>query len=179
MIKQAKYWIEKLNLRQHPEGGFFIETYRSQRHLNLPEYDGPRSACTAIYYLLIGDEISFFHRIMSDEIWHFYAGSSLSLHVIEEEEEDTKLTEIRLGSNIDNNEKFQAVIKSGSWFAASVINCDSYSLVGCTVSPGFDYRDWQLGELQTMKRLYPQYKSIVEKYAKPKPISGDKTEALK
>jgi len=114
---------------------------------------------------------------MSDEIWHFYAGSSLSLHIIEEEE-NTKLIEIRLGSNIDNNETFQAVIKSGSWFAASVINRDSYSLVGCTVSPGFDYRDWQTGELQTMKRLYPQYKSIVEKYTKPKPISGDKREAL-
>jgi predicted cupin superfamily sugar epimerase len=110
---------------------------------------------------------------MSDEIWHFYAGSSLSLNIIEEEE-DTKLTEIRLGSNIDNNEKFQAVIKSGSWFAASVINRDSYSLVGCTVSPGFDYRDWQLGESQTMKRLYPQYEAIIEKYAKP----GDNGEAL-
>lgn len=172
--EQGKYWIEKLNLRRHSEGGFFIETYRSERHVNLPEYDGPRSACTAIYYLLIGDDVSFFHRIMSDEIWHFYAGSSLSLHIIEEEEE-TKLIEIRLGSNIDNNETFQTVIKSGSWFA-SVINRDSYSLVGCTVSPGFDYRDWQLGELQTMKRLYPQYKSIIEKYAKP--ISGDNVEAL-
>jgi uncharacterized protein len=167
--EQAKHWIEKLNLIQHPEGGFFIETYRSERYVNLPEYDGPRSACTTIYYLLIGDEFSFFHRIMSDEIWHFYAGSSLSLHIIEEEENDARLIEIRLGSNIDNNETFQAVIKPGSWLAASVINHDSYSLVGCTVSSGFDYRDWHLGELQTLNRLYPQYKSIIEKYAKPIP----------
>lgn len=174
MNEQAKYWIEKLNLRQHPEGGFFTEIYRSKRYVHLPEYDGPRSVCTAIYYLLIGDQFSFFHRIKSDEIWHFYAGSGLSLHVIEEteeeEEEKTRLMDIRLGSNIYNNEKFQAVINSGSWFAASVIDHDSYSLVGCTVSPGFEYRDWEIGQMQTLSRLYPQYKSVIEKYAKPNSI---------
>lgn len=167
MNEQAKYWIKKLDLRQHPEGGFFTEIYRSTRYVNLPEYDGPRSVCTAIYYLLIGDQFSFFHRIKSDEIWHFYAGSTLSLHIIEEEENKISLREIKLGSNIDNNETFHAVIKSGSWFAASVIDHESYSLVGCTVSPGFDYRDWEIGQLQTLKRQYPQYKSVIEKYAKP------------
>jgi predicted cupin superfamily sugar epimerase len=176
--EQAKYWIEKLNLRQHPEGGFFIETYKSEKYVNLPEYDGPRHACTAIYYLLIGDQFSSFHRIKSDEMWHFYAGSSLSLHVIEGDGDDNiRLNEIRLGSNIDNKETFQAVIKSGSWFAASVADHNSYGWVGCTISPGFDYRDWELGELQTLKRLYPQYKSIIEKYAEP--ISKGKGEASK
>jgi uncharacterized protein len=164
--EQAKYWIEKLNLRQHPEGGFFTEVYRSKMHVHLPEYGGPRSVCTAIYYLLIGDQFSFFHRIKSDEIWHFYAGSCLSLHIIQEEEKP-RLMDIRLGSNINNNETFQAVIKSGSWFAASVTDHDSYSLVGCTVSPGFEYRDWEIGQMQTLSRLYPQYKSVIEKYAKP------------
>jgi predicted cupin superfamily sugar epimerase len=165
--EQAEYWIEKLNLRQHPEGGFFTEVYRSKRYVHLPEFDGPRSVCTAIYYLLIGDQYSFFHRIKSDEIWHFYAGSSLLLHIIEEKEEKTRLLDISLGSNIDNNETFQAVINSGSWFAASVIDDDSYSLVGCTVSPGFEYRDWEIGQMQKLSRLYPQYKSVIEKYAKP------------
>jgi uncharacterized protein len=165
--EQAEYWIEKLNLRQHPEGGFFTEVYRSKRYVHLPEFDGPRSVCTAIYYLLIGDQYSFFHRIKSDEIWHFYAGSSLLLHIIEEKEEKTRLLDIRLGSNIDNNETFQAVINPGSWFAASIIDNDSYSLVGCTVSPGFEYRDWEVGHMQTLSRLYPQYKSVIEKYAKP------------
>jgi uncharacterized protein len=169
--EKAKYWIEKLNLRQHPEGGFFIETYKSEKYVNLPEYDGPRHASTAIYYLLIGDQFSSFHRIKSDEIWHFYAGSSLSLHIIEgkEDNDDISLNEVRLGSNIDNKEIFQAVIKAGSWFAASVDDHNSYCLVGCTVSPGFDYRDWELGELQTMNSLYPQYKSIIEKYTRPNP----------
>ena len=167
MNKQAEYWIEKLNLRQHPEGGFFTEAYRSKRYVQLPEFDGPRSVCTAIYYLLIGDQYSFFHRIKSDEIWHFYAGSSLLLHIIEEKEDRPRLLDISLGSNIYNNETFQAVINSGSWFAASVTDNDSYSLVGCTVSPGFEYRDWEIGQVQTLSKLYPQYKSVIEKYAKP------------
>jgi len=70
--QEARYWIEKLNLRQHPEGGYFIETYKSEKFVRLPEYDGARHACTAIYYLLIGDQFSSFHRIKSDEIWHLY-----------------------------------------------------------------------------------------------------------
>ena len=167
MNEQAKYWIEKLNLREHPEGGFFTELYRSKRYVHLPEYDGPRSVCTAIYYLLIADQFSFFHRIKSDEIWHYYAGSSLLLHIIEEKENETRLMNIRLGSNFDNNEAFQVVINSGSWFAASLTDNGSYSLVGCTVSPGFEYRDWEIGQMQTLSRLYPQYKSVIEKYAKP------------
>ena len=167
MNEQAKYWIEKLNLREHPEGGFFTEVYRSKRYVHLPEYDGPRSVCTAIYYLLVADQFSFFHRIKSDEIWHYYAGSSLLLHIIEEKENETRLMNIRLGSNFDNNEAFQVVINSGSWFAASITDNGSYSLVGCTVSPGFEYRDWEIGQVQTLSRLYPQYKSVIEKYAKP------------
>jgi predicted cupin superfamily sugar epimerase len=165
--QEARYWIKKLNLRQHPEGGYYTETYKSEKVVNLPEYDGPRYACTAIYYLLLGDQFSSFHRVKSDEIWHFYAGSSLTLHIIEGqgEEEDTKLKEIRLGTNIDNEETFQAVIKSGSWFAASVDNRDSYSLVGCTVSPGFDYRDWELADRETLLKMYPQHKLIIEKYS--------------
>ena len=164
MNQEARQWIEKLNLRQHPEGGYFIEMYKSEKFVNLPEYDGARHACTAIYYLLIGDQFSSFHRIKSDEIWHFYAGSSLSLYIIETKRR--KLQEVNLGADIDNGETFQAVVKSGSWFAASVRDRDSYSLVGCTVSPGFDYRDWELGDMGTLARIYPHHKSIIEKYSK-------------
>lgn len=160
---EARYWIEKLNLMQHPEGGYFIETYKSEKIVNLPEYDVSRHACTAIYYLLIGDQFSSFHRIKSDEIWHFYAGNSLTLHIVET---DGKLNEVRLGIDIDNGETFQAVVKSGSWFAASVNDHDSYSLVGCTVSPGFDYCDWEIGDMETLVRMYPQHKSIIEKYSR-------------
>jgi uncharacterized protein len=162
--KDAKYWINKLNLQEHPEGGYFAETYKSEKFVNLPEYNGDRHACTAIYYLLVRDQFSSFHRMKSDEIWHFYAGSSLSLHIIETR--SRRLQEVKLGADVDNGGSFQTVVKSGYWFAASVDDHDSYSLVGCTVSPGFDYCDWELGDMETLARMYPQHKSIIEKYSR-------------
>ena len=162
--KDAKYWINKLNLQEHPEGGYFVETYKSEKFVNLPEYDGARHACTAIYYLLVRDQFSSFHRMKSDEIWHFYAGSSLSLHIIETR--SRRLQEVKLGADVDNGGSFQTVVKSGYWFAASVDDHDSYSLVGCTVSRGFDYCDWELGDMETLARMYPQHKSIIEKYSR-------------
>jgi uncharacterized protein len=163
--KDAEYWISKLNLQEHPEGGYFVETYRSEKFVNQSDYDGPRHACSAIYYLLVGDQFSSFHIMKSDELWHFYVGSSLTLHIIER---DGKLNKAILGANINNKEEvFQAVVKSGSWFAASVNDHDSYSLVGCIVSPGFDYNDWKLGDVKTLTKTYPQHKSIIEKYTRP------------
>jgi uncharacterized protein len=161
--ESAEYWINKLKLHKHPEGGYFVETYKSEKFVNLQGYNGSRHACTAIYYLLVGDQFSSFHRMKSDELWHFYAGSSLTLHMIET---DGKLSEVRLGTDIDNGETFQAVVKAGTWFAASVNDQDSYSLVGCTVSPGFDYGDWDLGEMEALNKTYPQHKSIIEKYTR-------------
>ena len=158
MNKDAKYWINKLNLQEHSEGGYFVETYKSEKFVNLPEYDGPRHACTAINYLLVRDQFSSFHRMKSDEIWHFYAGSRLSLHIIETR--NRRLQEVKLGADVDNGGLFQTVVKSGYWFAASD------SLVGCTVSPGFDYCDWELGDIETLARMYPQHKSIIEKYSR-------------
>jgi uncharacterized protein len=162
--KDAKYWINKLNLQEHSEGGYFVETYKSEKFVNLPEYDGAPHACTAIYYLLVRDQFSSFHRMKSDEIWHFYAGSRLSLHIIETR--NRRLQEVKLGADVDNGGLFQTVVKSGYWFAASVDDHDSYSLVGCTVSPGFDYCDWELGDIETLARMYPQHKSIIEKYSR-------------
>lgn len=162
MNKNAEYWINKLNLQeQHPEGGYFAETYKSEKLVGLPEYDGPRRACTAIYYMLTGEQFASFHIMRSDELWHFYAGNSLTLYIIER---DGRLSELRLGADIDKGEFLQAIVKSCSWFAASVNNTSSYSLVGCTVSPGFDYRDWKLGDIKTLVTLYPQHQSIIEKY---------------
>jgi hypothetical protein len=159
--KDATYWIDKLKLQEHPEGGYFIETFRSRRIINLNNYDGNRSTCTSIYYLLLGDQFSAFHRMISDEIWHFYAGSSLTLYIIHS---NGLLDEIRMGQNLDNNEIFQHVVESGCWFAAIVNNPSSYSLLGCTVSPGFDYRDWELANIDVLLNIYPQHKSIIEKF---------------
>ncbi|HEY9485039.1 MAG TPA: cupin domain-containing protein [Nitrososphaeraceae archaeon] len=163
MKKDSAYWISKLNLQKHREGGYFIESYKSIELVNLPNYHGPRHVCTAIYYLLKGDEFSSFHVMKSDELWHFYAGSSLTLFIIEP---NGRLNEVILGENIDNGHTFQAAITAGCWFAAAVDDYNSYSLVGCTVSPGFDYQDWKIGDRKILTKLYPQHKSIIEKYTK-------------
>jgi predicted cupin superfamily sugar epimerase len=161
--KDANYWINKLNLREHAEGGYFTETYVSDMLITSPKYDGPRYACTAIYYLLVEDQFSSFHTMRSEELWHFYAGSSLTLHIIGT---DREIYNVKLGKNIDNEEKFLAAVKSGSWFAASVDDTTSYSLVGCIISPGFDYQDWKLGNVEALTKLYPQHKSTIEKYTR-------------
>ena len=161
--KLAKFWIKKLNLEEHPEGGYFVNTYRSDKIIDFSEYNGARYACTAIYYLLTGNQFSSFHVIKSDEIWHFYSGSSLTLHILDSK---GRLNEMVLGPNFNDDERFQVVVKSGCWFAASVNEKKSYSLVGCTVSPGFDYRDWKIGDRKKLTKMYPQHKWIIEKYTK-------------
>jgi uncharacterized protein len=101
--------------------------------------------------LLDGGQISALHRLKSaDEIWHFYAGSSLTIYIIEEER-TRKLGEFRLGNNIEGGDIFQlVVIRRGSWFGAIVNDPSSYSLVGCTVSPAFDFEDFELGQRENL-----------------------------
>jgi predicted cupin superfamily sugar epimerase len=164
MHKDAAYWIKKLQLSEHPEGGYYKETYRSPELIEgdcLPKrFGGPRCFSTAIYFLLEGDQFSAFHRIKSDEVWHFYTGSSLTLYIIHLNGE---LSEIKLGSNFEEGEMFQAVIKAGCWYGARVNDPNSYSLVGGTVAPGFDFKDFELAERKKLIELYPQHRSIIEK----------------
>jgi uncharacterized protein len=162
--QSATSWINKLNLQEHPEGGYFIETYKSEKTMNMEGYEGLRPVTSAIYFLLAGEQFSSFHRMKSDELWHFYAGSSLTLHIIESG--SGRLKELKLGADVDKGESFQIIVKSSSWFAASIVDHDSYSLVGCTASPGFDYRDWELGDMKILAGTYPQHKAIIEKYAR-------------
>jgi uncharacterized protein len=156
----AENWIRILHLKEHPEGGYYVETYRSSNSLEL-ETDESRDLFTEIYYLLVGHQFASFHVMKSDELWHFYSGSSITLHTIGH---SGHFQEITLGKDIENDNVFQAVVTAGTWFAASVDDRESYSLVGCTVIPGFDFRDWKLGERKTLVKMYPQHKLIIEKY---------------
>jgi len=159
----ASRLIDNLGLREHPEGGFFTETYRSNIEVELKDRDGSRALCTSIYYLLSENQFSAFHIMKSDEVWHFYSGSSLTLHVIGTE---GKLKQVQLGNNIEK-EAFQAVVKSGSWLAASVNDSSFYSLVGCTLSPGFNILDWNLGDRPQLTKMYPQHKELIKKFTRP------------
>lgn len=163
MPKSAQYWIDRLNLVAHPEGGYYRETYRSELSIAreaLPsQFTGPRLVSTAIYFLLESNNFSAFHRLRSDELWHFYAGSPITVHVIEP---DGSYSRIQLGSNPDAGEVLQAVVKAGRWFASQVRDANSFALAGCTVAPGFDFADFELGKRSDLVRRYPQHRALIE-----------------
>jgi len=164
MTKGAGYWIEKLGLAAHPEGGYYRQTYKSDLTLtreSLPaEFTGPRAASTTIYFLLHGEEFSAFHRLRSDEVWHFYVGATLVVHVIDEA---GKYSEILLGSDPDGGEVLQSVVKAGCWFASRVRDGRSFALVGCTVAPGFDFEDFEMARREALVRDYPQHRGVIER----------------
>jgi len=163
----ADYWIEKLQLTTHIEGGAFREVYRSALiapSAALPvSFTGNRSFCTSIYFLLQQEQFSAFHKIGSDEIWHFYYGDALLVYEIDAQ---GKLTVHRLGSNFEKGESFQCVIAAGNWFAARIAPGGEYALVGCTVSPGFDFTDFELANGDALATLFPQHDQLIRKLSK-------------
>jgi len=164
-MHSAEYWINKLKLRPHPEGGYFKETYRSSEAILKPalpaRFSGDRVFSTCIYFLLDRKAYSAFHVIQQDEIWHFYEGSSLTIHIIDPGGE---YAAVKLGRRIDHGESFQAVVPAGCWFAAAVDDPEAYTLVGCTVAPGFDFADFEIAERKKLVELYPAHRDIIEKY---------------
>jgi predicted cupin superfamily sugar epimerase len=163
MNAEAQRWIEALRLQPHPEGGYYREVYRSSQRLLgccLFQHEGPRVAATAIYFLLPGEQFSALHRLRSDEIWHFYAGSPLTIHVIDPQ---GNLSQLKLGKDIENGESFQVVVPAGCWFGATVDEPDGYTLVGCTVAPGFEFEDFELGSRQQLIEQYPQHRELIER----------------
>ena len=162
MSDGAKFWIERLGLMRHPEGGYYRETYRSSvtiAHEALPpEFAGARPVATAIYFLLAEEDFSALHRLKSDEMWHFYAGDALEVHVISPEGQHSML---RLGADPRGEEVLQAVVQAGSWFGSRLRAPNSYALVGCTVAPGFDFSDFELGARAELIRRYPQHRELI------------------
>jgi uncharacterized protein len=156
--------VRRLQLARHPEGGWFRESYRSSQVVSatsLPErFGGVRSYCTSIYFLLERGDISALHRIKSDEIWHFYAGATLTVQVITPEGAHL---EMRLGSDLASGASFQAVVPAGCWFGAEVSGTGDYSLVGCTVAPGFDFADFEMGERDELLRHYPAHAEMIRR----------------
>ena len=166
MNKSADYFISKLCLQKHPEGGYFKEIYRSEEEINSNafsgNFDGKRNISTSIYFLLKSDDFSSFHKIKSDEIWHFYHGSPITIFVII----NGKIEKLLLGDNPDNGESFQQIVPKNSWFAACVNKPDSFSLVGCTVAPGFDFSDFSLATRKELLESYPSLHEIINKFTK-------------
>ncbi len=164
-MKTYQYWIDYLKLEPHPEGGYFKETYRCKESMpakDLPErFDQDHCFSTAIYYLLDAPNFSAFHRIKQDELWHFYQGSSLTVHVINPQGDYQKL---KLGPDPDQGQSFQHVVSAGDWFAASVDDPKGFALVGCTVAPGFEFTDFELAEKDHMLNKYPRLEKVIKTY---------------
>jgi uncharacterized protein len=164
MAHPAEYWINNLNLTKHPEGGYFKETYRSDETItkaNLPNrFEGNRNFSTAIYFLLKSNDISALHRIKQDEIWHFYYGSPLTIHIINK---DGLYQQKKLGLAIGNSEQPQITVKAGNLFGATVNQGNSYTIVGCTVAPGFDFDDFDMPRRDTLLKEYPEHAELIKK----------------
>lgn len=165
----AAYWVNSFGMQPHPEGGYYAETYRSSEMIpqtGLPDrFSGSRSFSTAIYFLLESHHISALHRIQSDEVWHFYAGGPLDVFVIEPSTHE--LTVIRLGNNPDKGEVFQAVVPAGCWFGSKPAPETAYSLVGCTVAPGFDFADFVMAKQEDMLQQFPQHQAVIKLLSNP------------
>jgi len=162
--RKADQYIEHLHLIAHPEGGYYSSSYQSQETIaaaSLPDrFTGDRVFSTAIYFLLMGHQYSAFHRIKSDEVWHFYTGSSLNIYVIHSNGSGEIL---RLGSELSQGESFQHVVPAGCWFASRPVDTDGFSLVGCTVAPGFDFADFEMAKQDELLSDYPQHSEWIRK----------------
>lgn len=146
--------IQELNLIPHPEGGFYRETYRSEEVLN----DINRNLVTTIYFLLRSEDISHFHRIMSDEHWFFHAGSPLVVHTLDNNGHHKHL----VGLELNKRETPHFIVPKNTIFGSQVLEKNSYSLVSCLVSPGFDFADFELIKRAELLKEFPQHKEIIE-----------------
>jgi predicted cupin superfamily sugar epimerase len=149
-------------LQPHPEGGWYKETYKSNERIpsnTLPvSFSGERAFSTAIYFLLEAGNFSAFHRIRSDECWHFYTGDTLLVYVLFP---SGKLEIIELGNAFSRGELFQYVVPANCWFASRPAPGSSFSFVGCTVAPGFEFADFELADAAELRKIYPEHAVII------------------
>ncbi len=149
--------IKRLGLREHPEGGYYREIYRSPLKVGIDGLE--RCAATCIYFLLTGDTFSAFHRLKFDEIWHFLEGSALKIYSLHDK---SSLRAVELGHGDEKGRQLQHVIPAGTWFAAEVAAGD-YALLGCTVAPGFEFGDFELAKRENLIRDFPQYSGLISR----------------
>lgn len=156
-MKNAEYYIKNLNMKKHIEGGYFNECFKSQEDINI---DGKgKNLWSSIYFLLKTGEVSNFHRLKSDELWYYHAGEALTIYMINQEGD---LLTKQLGLDIDKGEMPQVLVPKGYIFG-SAMNNDGFTLVGCMVSPGFEYTDFELFDREYLLNKYPGHKDIIMK----------------
>lgn len=157
-MKSAEYYIKKLKMEPHIEGGYFKESFLSSDKI------GDKNLWSSIYFLLTTNEVSNFHRLKSDEMWYHHDGEALTIYMIDTE---GKLITKQLGNNIENGEEPQVLVPKGYIFG-SAMNKEGYALVGCMVAPAFTYDDFELFDRDYLLNLYPEYKEIIIKLTRDK-----------
>lgn len=175
-MTQADDLIKQLNLVPHPEGGFYRETYRCR--LTLPQdalpaaYSGNRSASTSIYYLLTPGTFSCMHRIVTDEVFHFYAGDPVEMLQLSEPPSSAPDGTIMLGNQIDKGQVPQHVVPAHVWQGCRIAPAapgtesggevqSGFALLGCTVAPGFDFADYTEGTRDLLTAQFPQFAELI------------------
>ncbi len=162
MSPDAAHWIRALELAPHPEGGWFRETWRAGETVGAealpPRFGAARSLGTAILYLLPAGGRSRLHRLRADEVWHFHDGGPLHLHLLHERGAYERVV---LGRDVARGERLQAVVPHGTWFGAEAPEADA--LVGCTLAPGFEYADFELGTRADLLARFPAHRACVER----------------
>lgn len=157
VLPSAERVIAELGLVPHPEGGHFVETFRSSQRVTGDRRE--RAASTAIYFLLREGEFSAFHRVRSDEVWHHYLGDSLELHRIAPDAAHSTLV---LGSSLSSGERPQAVVLAGQYQAARVVPARyGFTLCGCTVAPGFEFADFEMPSRAELCARFPQLSAVI------------------
>jgi predicted cupin superfamily sugar epimerase len=155
--------IDLLNLQAHPEGGWYAETFRSSVRVSLP--DGrERSAVTSIHFLLKAGEFSAWHRVSSDEIWHYQEGNPLELVTIDPRGEATTAV---LGPDLGNGMRTHHAVPAGWWQAARPTGKAGHTLVVCTVSPGFDFADFEMPGREGLLDLLPGQRDLILEFTRP------------
>ena len=162
MDPDAEKIINRFALKPHPEGGFFKEVYRSTQHVRhpgVPAGENAERVCgTLIYYMLVGDRFSAFHRVRwTDEIWHLYAGGPIELHLIDTDGHyHAKTLTTALGDGEPT-----ALVPAGHWQAARVAPGSSWAFGGCSVAPGFEYADFEMPSATALIEAFPQHEAII------------------
>jgi len=163
-MQTAKEIIEHFNMQPLPfEGGYYVETYRASESIAksamAERYTGPRDHSTCILYLLTSEMRSKMHRVKSDEIFHFYTGSAVTMLLLGR---DKKSETITIGNDIFEKQSPQVVVPKGVWQGCFIEQGD-FALMGTTVSPGFEFDDFEIGSRAELLEQYPDSKDLIVK----------------
>lgn len=153
-LDRVKELVATLGMQEHPEGGFFKEVFRSEDEIPGTK----RNYMTSIYFLLVDDNVSHFHRIQADECWYYHEGSPLEVHEISPSGMHTKTV---LGLNLSASEQPFTVVKGKTIFGSHVKDFKGYTLVSCAVAPGFDFEDFELFSRSELVKSYPHHHEII------------------